>query len=158
MVFPVVLLYSISSGAHLTAVLTLKAAELRLPNPFTIQLLIAPVLDNTIDGSRRWESVSQVPTLGPDAVRYYQRNFLPNEEDRNKWDASPMLAPKELMSKAPKTWIGVMEVDILKPEGEAYGVKLAEAGVDVETVVYKGAPHAAMTMTSKLFSITLLHQ
>ena len=60
------------------------------------------------------------------------------------------------MSKAPKTWMALMEVDILKPEGEEYGAMLAEVGVEVETVVYKGAPHAAMAMTSKLFCITLL--
>lgn len=77
---------------------------------------------------------------------WFRNNYLPNEADWTKWDASPIFAPKELLAKTPKAWIAVCECDILKEEGEKYGEKLKEAGVDVEVRVYEGAPHPIMAM------------
>ena len=65
------------------------------------------------------------------------------------WDASPIFAPEELVKQLPKTWIGVGEVDILKEEGIAYAKKLEGVGVDVELVVYHGAPHTIVAIDGK---------
>ena len=117
--------------------------------PLTFHVLIAPVLDNTsAAASERRRVVPYVPTLTPDLGSWFRRNFLPKEEDWNNWDAL-ILAPNELLRDIPKAWIGAMEVDVLRPEGLAYRVKLKEAGVDVETVVYKGALHDVVALTSK---------
>jgi acetyl esterase/lipase len=52
-----------------------------------------------------------------------------------------------LCNACPPARIGIMEVVVLRPEGLGYGAKLKDAGVGV---VYKGAPHAVVSMTSKL--------
>lgn len=79
-------------------------------------------------------------------MMWFRNNYLPNQADWTKWDASPIFAPKELLEKTPRAWIAVCECDILKEEGEKYGEKLREAGVDVEVRVYEGAPHPIMAM------------
>ena len=79
-------------------------------------------------------------------MHWFVNNYLPNKEDWTKWDASPIFAPDELAAKSPKTWIAVCEMDILRDEGIAYGEKLKKLGVEVETKVYKGAPHPIMAM------------
>lgn len=56
------------------------------------------------------------------------------------------MAPDELLSKSPKTWIGVCELDILRDEGISYGQKLKRLDVETEVVVYAGAPHPIMAM------------
>ncbi|KAI3604788.1 putative lipase from carbohydrate esterase family ce10 [Moniliophthora roreri] len=142
-----------SSGGNLAAILALKAAEPSftppLPSPLVFQLLIVPVTDNTAiaDPGGLWEENKLSPWLSPDRMNWFKKNYLPNEEDWTKWDASPIFAPKELMKKTPNTWIGIAEMDILSKEGILYGEKLKEAGVEeVETVVYKGGPHPIMAM------------
>ncbi|KAF9262132.1 hypothetical protein L218DRAFT_960532 [Marasmius fiardii PR-910] len=142
-----------SSGGNLAAILALRAAEGSfnppLPSPLVFQLLIVPVTDNTAsDGpGGLWEENKLSPWLSPGRMNWFKKNYLPNQEDWTKWDASPIFAPKELLAKTPNAWIGIAELDILKEEGIKYGEKLKEAGVpEVETVVYKGGPHPIMAM------------
>ncbi|KAG7086599.1 hypothetical protein E1B28_002544 [Marasmius oreades] len=142
-----------SSGGNLAAILALKASEPSfmpsLPSPLIFQLLIVPVTDNTAtaDPGGLWESNKFSPWLSPDRMNWFKKNYLPNQEDWTKWDASPIFAPKELMGKTPNAWIAIAELDILREEGIAYGEKLKEAGVkQVETVVFKGGPHPIMAM------------
>jgi acetyl esterase/lipase len=81
---------------------------------------------------------------------WFKDNYLPNKADWTKWDASPIFAPRELVSKVPRAWIGVAELDILKDEGVAYGDMLKREGVEVETVIYPKAPHPIMAMDSEI--------
>ncbi|KAJ3555027.1 hypothetical protein NP233_g12303 [Leucocoprinus birnbaumii] len=133
-----------SSGGNLAAILALKAAELKIPLVF--QLLIVPVCDNTASVENLWKENANAPWLTPVRMEWFKNNYLPNKEDWTKWDASPAFAPIELMAKTPKAWIGVGEIDILMAEGIEYGEKLKRAGVEVETVIYPGAPHPIMAM------------
>ncbi|EIM81452.1 uncharacterized protein STEHIDRAFT_85777 [Stereum hirsutum FP-91666 SS1] len=139
-----------SSGGNLASILALKAATLTPPAPLVLQLLIVPVTDNTASTSDLWASNALTPWLSPGRMMWFRNNYLPNEADWTKWDASPIFAPKELLAKTPKAWIAVCECDILKEEGEKYGEKLKEAGVDVEVRVYEGAPHPIMAMDGAL--------
>jgi acetyl esterase/lipase len=77
---------------------------------------------------------------------WFCNNYLPNQKDLKKWDASPIFAPDDLLAKLPKSWIGVSELDILKAEGINYGEKMKKVGVEVEIKVYKGVPHPFMAM------------
>ncbi|KAG5341395.1 hypothetical protein C0989_010924 [Termitomyces sp. Mn162] len=135
-----------SSGGNLAAILCLKAAERNPPTPLVFQLLVVPVIDNTVSVDNSWASNQNSPWLSPDRMLWFRNNYLPNPEDLTKWDASPIFAPKELLEKVPEAWIGVAELDILKEEGVLYGEKLRELGVKVETVIYDGAPHPIMAM------------
>ncbi|KAL1710570.1 alpha/beta hydrolase fold-domain-containing protein [Schizophyllum commune] len=139
-----------SSGGNLAAIGSLKASQLDPPIPIVFQLLIVPVTDNTAsetnDRQKSWKENEKTPWLGPERMHWFVNNYLPNKEDWTKWDASPIFAPDELAAKSPKTWIAVCEMDILRDEGIAYGEKLKKLGVEVETKVYKGAPHPIMAM------------
>ena len=137
------------SGGNIATVLSLKAAEMSPSIPLVFQLLIAPAVDRTSVLSLFENELKHAPGLNPDDVIWLSRNYLPNQEDRYNWDVSPILAPDELVRNLPQAWIGIMEVDIRRPEGVAYGLKLKEAGVEVQTVVYKGAPHVTMMLSSK---------
>jgi acetyl esterase/lipase len=83
-------------------------------------------------------------------MNWFKNNYLPNKEDWTKWDASPIFATDEMLSKTPSAWIGVGELDILRDEGVHYGERLSKAGVKVETKIYKGAPHPIMAMDGVL--------
>lgn len=140
-----------NSGGNLATILALKAAELQPPIPLVVQLLIVPVTDNTasLETYKSWSENQLTPWLSPERMLWFRHNYLPNKKDWTNWDASPFFAPDELVSKTPKAWIGVGELDILRDEGIRYGEKLSKAGVEVETEVYKGAPHPIMAMDGK---------
>jgi acetyl esterase/lipase len=78
---------------------------------------------------------------------WYRKMYLPNEKDCWNWDASPNLAPKEILKGSPKTWIAVSEHDLLAPEAVAFGELLKEGGVEVEMKVYKGSTHALLALS-----------
>ena len=77
-------------------------------------------------------------------------NYLPDEQDWTKWDAPPLFAPDDLVSKTPKAWTGYF--------ARRYGEKLKSVGVEVETEVYKGAPHPSMAMDGKSSFCLLVNQ
>ncbi|KAF8990855.1 alpha/beta hydrolase fold-domain-containing protein [Cyathus striatus] len=143
-----------SSGGNLAAILALKAVEMSPPVQIIFQLLIVPVTDNTASVRDCWEENQYAPWLSPNRMMWFRRNYLPNEEDWKKWDASPYFAPVNLLEKTPKAWIGLAELDILKGEGIAYGEKLKQAGVEVHVEIYKGAPHPIMAMNGELYLVS----
>jgi acetyl esterase len=55
-------------------------------------------------------------------------------EDRRKITASPLAASVEQLKGLPPALLVVDENDVLRDEGEAYGRKLIEAGVEVTAV------------------------
>ncbi|CAA7263404.1 unnamed protein product [Cyclocybe aegerita] len=135
-----------SSGGNLATVLALKTVEQDLPSVFMFQLLVVPVTDNTASIETSWKGNQLTPWLSPDRMMWFRRNYLPNEADWRKWDASPIFAPDNLVARLPKAWIAVAELDILRDEGIQYGERMRKAGVEVEIEVYKGAPHPIMAM------------
>ncbi|GLB38127.1 putative lipase esterase [Lyophyllum shimeji] len=135
-----------SSGGNLAAILALKAAQRSPPIPLVFQLLIVPVTDNTASATSLWSENQHTPWLSPARMLWFRQNYLPNEADRTKWDASPLFAPAELLARAPGAWIGVAGLDILREEGVRYGERLRAEGVRVEVRVYEGAPHPVMAM------------
>ena len=68
--------------------------------------------------------------------------YLPDTTDRLDPTASPMLAPSH--KNLPPALIITAQYDPLRDEGEAYGIKLQEAGVPVEIIRYDGAIHGLM--------------
>ncbi|PCH33683.1 lipase/ esterase [Wolfiporia cocos MD-104 SS10] len=139
-----------SSGGNLAAVVALKAALAEPPIPLVLQQLFVPVVDNTAttsgDPYKSWAENINTPALTPGRMLWFRDNYLPNQEDRTKWDSSPIFAPNEAFKRAAKAYIAVMDIDILRDEGVAYGEKLRNAGVEVEIKSYKGVPHPALAM------------
>ncbi|KAF9462198.1 Alpha/Beta hydrolase protein [Collybia nuda] len=135
-----------SGGGNVAATLVFKAAAADPPLPLAFQLLLLPITDNTASVETRWKATKNSPWLTPERMLWYRTMYLPNKRDWTAWEASPILAPKDLLKKAPPTWIAVGGADILRDEGIAYGQLLRNEGVSVEMQIYKGAPHAVFTM------------
>jgi acetyl esterase/lipase len=149
-----------SSGANLAIVAALSAsnpetplptAQPSLPNTIAhapvLVLLFIPVVDNTATVEGVWKPNAEIaPWLTPSRMEWYRKLYFTQDDHRSRWDASPNLAPAHLLSKLPRTWIAVAEMDILAPEALAFGEQLKGLGVDVETVVVKGGTHSILTL------------
>ena len=133
--------------------LSLKAALSSPPIPVVQQLLIVPVIDNTATISSIWKENKEAPWLTPSRMTWYRNMYLPNKADQLNYEASPNLAERDVLAKSPKTWIAVSELDLLAPEGLAFGQQLSEAGVEVEMKVYKGSTHSILALSGRLLSI-----
>ncbi len=148
-----------TSGANLAAALTHKAVEMDLPVQPMFQLLVVPVVDNLASTDGRpypsWYENRNTPQLNHGRMLWFRDMYMPRQEDRSKWDASPMFAPEEWFAKVPDAWIGVAELDILRDEGIAYGEKLRKAGRKVDIKVYEKAPHPIMAMDGEVFLFVL---
>jgi len=145
-----------SSGGNLAAILTHKASAYNPPIPLLYQLLIVPVTDNTADVSGKphmsWKENEHAASLTPAKMMWFRNNYLPNSADWTEWDASPLFASEESFAKAPRAWIAVCDLDVLRDEGIAYADKLRKAGVSVEVSVRSKAPHPIMAMDGVLAS------
>ncbi|KAF8849254.1 hypothetical protein BDZ45DRAFT_663370 [Acephala macrosclerotiorum] len=140
-----------SAGGNLAAIASMKASLLHPPIPIIFQALILPVIDNTQNAtSAHWATKPHPPWLTPGRMTWYRKMYLPNENDCLNWDASPNLAPAELLKKSPKAWIAVSEHDLLAPEEVAFGKRLREVGVEVEMKTYEGSTHSLLAMSGHL--------
>ncbi|KAG2369350.1 hypothetical protein BDR07DRAFT_1388445 [Suillus spraguei] len=79
---------------------------------------------------------------------WFRNFYVSKEAERTEWGNSPIFAPDvdELLAKSSKTWIAVMELDILRDEGLAYGERLKKVGVPVSHKLYARAPHQILAM------------
>lgn len=143
-----------NSGGNLATILAIKAKYLEEPIPIIFQLLIVPVTDNTASTKTRWATNKDTVWLTPGRMDWFKRNYLPNEDDWTKWDASPIFATRDMLEGLPPAWVAVAEMDILCDEGVAYAEKLTQVGVETEVVVYKGAPHPIMAMDGTYLGVT----
>lgn len=121
-----------SAGGNLTA-----ALALRLKAEGTIQLrhqlLIYPVLDTDFETASYRAAAD--PVLTPEAMRYYWGAYLSREADWSDPLAVPMKAAD--LTGLPPATVLTAEADPLSDEGEAYALRLEQAGVD--TALLRGA-------------------
>jgi acetyl esterase len=128
-----------SVGGNMAAAITLLAKERKGPS-FKAQVLFYPVTDAS-RSTRSYEQFAVGPWLTADAMAWYWEQYIPEVDQRAEIHASPINASKDELSGLPQTLLIVDENDVLRDEGEAYGRKLAEAGVRVTSVRYNGTIH-----------------
>ncbi|GLQ57073.1 alpha/beta hydrolase [Devosia nitrariae] len=128
-----------SVGGNMAAVIALMAKERKGP-AFKAQLLFYPVTDASMS-SPSYEEFAQGPWLTREAMAWYWEQYIPDTDKRAEVHASPLNALVEDLAGLPQTLIIVDENDVLRDEGEAYGRKLAQAGVRVTSVRYNGTIH-----------------
>ncbi|KAJ0425628.1 Alpha/Beta hydrolase protein [Aspergillus carlsbadensis] len=116
-----------SAGGNLATVLSLEASQLSPPLAIRAQILVVPVIDNTATVETIWKQNQNAPLLTPARMEWYRAMYLPNVSDAVNWDASPNLAPVELLAKSPRTWIAVSGQDLLAPEAVLYAKQLERA-------------------------------
>ena len=127
-----------SAGGNLAAVAALMAKHAGGPK-LAFQLLIYPITDCRLDSASYLEH-AEAPMLNRARMTYFWNQYVPDENQRGDWRASPLRAPDH--RGLPPAMIVAAANDPLFSEGEAYARKLREAGVAAEHVVFARMSHA----------------
>lgn len=133
-----------SAGATLA---TVVAHALRDEIALRHQLLLYPVTDAACDSPSQLASAA-TPVLDREMMRWFWRNYLPDEVAGRDPRASPLLQP-DLARLAPATVI-TAGADPLRDEGEAYAKALVEAGVCVTQQRWTGHFHGFASLLGTL--------
>ena len=104
------------------------------------QALFYPVTDTSKE-SDTYKAFERNPGLESETLRWMIGAFLPSHDDRLGNLASPLLSSREQLKQLPPTLIITADVDPLRSEGEAFGARLLEAGVETATFRASGTLH-----------------
>ncbi len=132
-----------SIGGALTAALTLYVRD-RAGPPLAGQVLIYPNTDLRRDAPYVSRKVNNGIIIGMVAMERQIDLYLSTPDDRTNPLASPLLA--ESLADLPPALLITCEADPLLDEGEAYGARLAEAGIPVQLERFDGMIHAFLQM------------
>lgn len=127
-----------SAGGNLATATALMAKE-KGGVSFKSQILLWPVTDADFE-RESWKQYGEQRFLTASLMKWMWDQYI-SVEKRKEIYASPLQATTVQLKGLPPTLIQVAENDILRDEGEAYGRKLLEAGVDVTTVRYNDVIH-----------------
>ena len=128
-----------SVGGNMTAVTTLKALEHGGPE-IKLQIMMWPIVDANFE-TESYKQFGKDRFLTTSLMKWMYDLYTTDPKERAEIYASPLQATVEQLKGLPPALIQVAESDILRDEGEAYGRKLDEAGVQVTTVRYNGMIH-----------------
>ncbi len=130
------------AGGTLAAVVALSARDAGGP-AIGLQVLIYPVTDLAAE-SRSYADLADGYMLTRDSMRWFKAQYLARAADAADWRASPIRAAS-LAGVAPALVI-TAGYDPLRDEGEAYALKLRQAGVRVDAVCFGGMIHGFVPM------------
>lgn len=135
-----------SVGGNMTAAVTLLAKQRGGP-AIRYQALLYPVTNAAFD-TDTYEQFADGPWLTRKAMQWFWDAYAPDPAVRAEPTASPLLASPEQLRGLPPALVITDEADVLRDEGEAYGRKLRQAGVDVTAVRYGGVFHDFMMLNA----------
>jgi acetyl esterase len=118
-----------SAGGNMVAAVAQLAKERNGP-AIRYQVLFYPTTDASFSQDSYKEFASG-PWNTKAVMKWCWDAYAPNEGDRKKTTASPLLATAEQLKGLPPALLVVVENDVLRDEGEAYARKLIQAGVEV---------------------------
>ncbi|MCI0392406.1 MAG: alpha/beta hydrolase [Acidobacteria bacterium] len=127
-----------SVGGNMTAVTALKAKEKGGP-AIKLHIMMWPVADANFE-TESYQQFGEKRFLTAPLMKW-MFDLYATDAQRQEIYVSPLQAAVEQLKGLPPALIQVAESDILRDEGEAYGRKLDEAGVEVTTVRYDGMIH-----------------
>lgn len=130
-----------SAGGNLSAAVTLLSRDQGGPK-IAHQLLIYPATDLRGDTVSARENGAGY-FLTREIMAWFARHYTTSAQ-RQLPHASPLLAADH--RGLPPATVITAEFDPLRDEGEAYGERLRESGVPVESMRYDGMIHGFMTM------------
>lgn len=128
-----------SVGGNMSAVTCILAKERGGPE-IKVQILLWPILDHDFE-TDSYQQFGEERFLTTSLMKWMYDLYTKDPKQRREIYASPLRATTEQLRGLPPALIQVAENDILRDEGEAYGRKLAEAGVATATVRHDGAIH-----------------
>jgi acetyl esterase/lipase len=128
-----------SVGGNMTAVTAIKAKEKGGPE-IELQIMMWPIVDAEFE-TESYQQFGRDRFLSTPLMKWMYDMYIADPGKRKSIHASPLRASIEELKGLPPALIQVAENDILRDEGEAYGRKLDEAGVEVTTIRYDGMIH-----------------
>jgi acetyl esterase len=128
-----------SVGGNMSAVTTLMAKEKGGPH-IKLQILMWPIVNADFE-TDSYHQFGEKRFLTVPTMKWMYKMYIADPEKRKDIHASPLQSTVEQLKGLPPALIVIAESDVLRDEGEAYGRKLDEAGVDVTTVRYNGMIH-----------------
>jgi acetyl esterase len=135
-----------SSGGSMATVVSLLAGQRSGPR-IAGQLLLYPATNADFE-TASYKQFADGPWLTRAAMQWFWDQYLPDHNKRKDFQASPLLAPLDQLAGLPRTLIITAENDVLRDEGEAYGRRLIEAGVEAVTTRYNAAIHDFMLLNA----------
>ncbi|MBZ9686710.1 alpha/beta hydrolase [Clostridium estertheticum] len=132
-----------SAGGNLSAAVSQMSRDKDGPHIIS-QVLIYPSTNIYELNTKSWSYFGMDYNPTKENTEKFISLYTPRLEDRKSKYASPLLS--ENFKGLPDTLIITAEFDPLRDEGEDYGNKLKEAGVDVISTRYKGVTHGFMSM------------
>jgi acetyl esterase len=135
-----------SVGGNMTAAVTLLAKARGGP-AIRYQALLYPVTNAAFD-TNTYTQFAEGPWLTRKAMAWFWDAYAPDPAVRAEPTASPLQATLEQLRGLPPALVITDEADVLRDEGEAYGRKLRQAGVDVTAVRYEGVFHDFMMLNA----------
>jgi acetyl esterase len=135
-----------SAGGNLAAAVALMARDRGGP-AIAFQLLIYPVMDFSFD-TVSYRDNAEGYFLHRASMEWYWRQYLDDEATGANPYASPLRVDDA--RGLPPGIVLTAEFDPLRDEGEAYGRKLADAGVPFEVRRYDGVFHGFFSMVAFL--------
>jgi acetyl esterase/lipase len=128
-----------SVGGNMSAAISLMAKDKEGPK-ISLQILLYPATDANCD-SQSYDAYAEGRFLSKAFMQYGWDIYAPDEQTKKERYASPLLATVEQLRGLPPALIQTAENCPLRDEGEAYGRKMQEAGVDVTITRYLGMIH-----------------
>ncbi|HEY1151822.1 MAG TPA: alpha/beta hydrolase [Pseudoduganella sp.] len=128
-----------SVGGNMAAVVSLMAKNKGEPK-LRAQILLWPVTDANFE-TGSYNQYQSGYFLTRNAMKWFWDSYTTDAAARKEIYASPLQASTDQLKGLPPTLIQTAEFDVLRDEGEAYGRKLATAGVDVTTTRVNGMIH-----------------
>ena len=133
-----------SAGGNLAAAVALAEVV-----PLKFQLLIYPAVDLSMK-SPSIEENATAPILTKSVMAWFVDHYIRNSADHKNIQASPMVADDSLLKRMPPALVITAQFDPLRDEGEAYGKRLVENGVNCTITRYNGAFHGFFNMITLL--------
>jgi acetyl esterase len=128
-----------SAGGNMTTALCLLAKDKGGPG-IKLQILMWPATDASFTQDS-YEEYGQQRFLTTPLMKWSWDLYTTDTTQRKEKYASPLQASPAELKDLPPALIQVAENDILRDEGEAYGRKMEQAGVQVISVRYNGMIH-----------------
>lgn len=128
-----------SVGGNMATVVTMMAKE-RCGPKIDYQVLFYPVTDANFE-TDSYNEFADGYWLSKEAMKWFWNAYLPGENGRKQYMASPLQASIEQLRELPPALVITNECDVLRDEGEAYVHKLIKAEVDTTAVRLLGTIH-----------------
>jgi acetyl esterase len=132
-----------SAGGNLATVASRLHNESKPRRRVDLQVLAYPVTDHDFE-SASYIEFAEGNLLTRNDMKWFWDHYLPDKSKRSHPDASPLHCAD--LSASPAALVLTAGRDPLRDEGEAYGEKLRQAGVEVEIVRCEGLLHGFLAM------------